>query len=163
MSGVATRFLRYASPLAGLNPVDALAGASIRSACRSPGCSRRRARLDELHEDLETGAASEASAAATLFLAGIRRAQRPGSGFVRRRELFAPALAAVGLHPDRVTLCRDTSRGGGPGRRRGGASAQRTRGRRRRGRAARADRLAPPSACGRGVGRAGTHPAAMAE
>ena len=59
--------------------------------------------LDALHEVMETGAASEHAAAATLFIAGIlARNKGPVLWCVRRRDLFAPALAAVGLHPDRV-------------------------------------------------------------
>jgi hypothetical protein len=59
--------------------------------------------LDSLHEVMETGAASEHAAVATLFIAGIlARNKGPVLWCVRRRDLFAPALAAVGLHPDRV-------------------------------------------------------------
>jgi hypothetical protein len=59
--------------------------------------------LDALHEVMETGAASEHAAAATLFIAGIlARNKGPVLWCVRLRDLFAPALAAVGLHPDRV-------------------------------------------------------------
>ena len=59
--------------------------------------------LDALHEVMETGAASEHAAAATLFIAGIlARNKGPVLWCVRCRDLFAPALAAVGLHPDRV-------------------------------------------------------------
>ena len=59
--------------------------------------------LDALHEVMETGAASEHAAVATLFAAGIlARNKGPVLWCVRRRDLFAPALAAVGLHPDRV-------------------------------------------------------------
>src|SRR3954449_7089818 len=59
--------------------------------------------LDALHEVMETGAASEHAAAATLFIAGVlARNKGPVLWCVRRRDLFAPALAAVGLHPDRV-------------------------------------------------------------
>jgi protein ImuA len=59
--------------------------------------------LNSLHEIMETGAASEHAAVATLFVAGIlARNKGPVLWCVRRRDLFAPALAAVGLHPDRV-------------------------------------------------------------
>src|SRR4051794_7109287 len=59
--------------------------------------------LDALHEVMETGAASEHAAVATLFIAGIlARNKGPVLWCVRRRDLFAPALAGVGLHPDRV-------------------------------------------------------------
>ena len=59
--------------------------------------------LNSLHEVMETGAASEHAAAATLFIAGIlARNKGPVLWSVRCRDLFAPALAGVGLHPDRV-------------------------------------------------------------
>src|SRR5215204_4077380 len=54
--------------------------------------------LNSLHEVMETGAASEHAAVATLFIAGIlARNKGPVLWCVRRRDLFAPALAAVGL------------------------------------------------------------------
>jgi protein ImuA len=52
---------------------------------------------------MQAGAASEHAASATLFVAGIlARNKGPVLWCLRRRDLFAPALAAVGLHPDRV-------------------------------------------------------------
>ncbi|MDB5590710.1 damage-inducible mutagenesis protein [Enterovirga sp.] len=59
--------------------------------------------LGTLHECLESGVESEHAAAATLFTAGIL-ARRRGTVLwcLRGRDLFAPALAAVGLGPDRV-------------------------------------------------------------
>jgi protein ImuA len=59
--------------------------------------------LGGLHEVMQAGAASEHAASATLFAAGIlARNKGPVLWCLRRRDLFAPALAAVGLHPDRV-------------------------------------------------------------
>ena len=56
-----------------------------------------------LHEFAEAGAAAEHAAAATLFVAGIlARTRGPVLWCLRRRDLFAPALGLVGLHPDRV-------------------------------------------------------------
>lgn len=59
--------------------------------------------LGTLNEFVESGAAAEHAAAATLFAAAILARTR---GMVlwclRGRDLFAPALASVGLHPDRV-------------------------------------------------------------
>ena len=59
-----------------------------------------------LHEVIEGGAASEYAAVATLFAAGIA-ARIPGLVLwcLRGRDLFAPALARIGLHPDRVIYC----------------------------------------------------------
>jgi protein ImuA len=59
--------------------------------------------LGHLHDVLEAGAAAEHAARATLFVAGILgRLNGPVLWCVRRRDLFAPALGGVGLHPDRV-------------------------------------------------------------
>ena len=59
-----------------------------------------------LHEAIEGGAASQYSGLATLFVAGIlARMQGPVLWCLRGRDLFAPALARVGLHPDRVIFC----------------------------------------------------------
>ena len=59
-----------------------------------------------LHEAIEAGAASQYAGLATLFVAGIL-ARMPGPALwcLRGRDLFAPALARVGLHPDRVIFC----------------------------------------------------------
>jgi protein ImuA len=56
-----------------------------------------------LHEFAGTGAQVEHGATAALMIAGLL-ARLPGPVFwiVERRDLFAPALAAVGLTPDRV-------------------------------------------------------------
>jgi protein ImuA len=52
---------------------------------------------------MEAGAASEHSACAALFVAGIlARLKGPVLWCLKSRDLFAPALASVGLHPDRV-------------------------------------------------------------
>jgi protein ImuA len=59
-----------------------------------------------LHEAIEAGAASGYAGLATLFVAGIlARMQGPVLWCLRGRDLFAPALARVGLHPDRVIFC----------------------------------------------------------
>lgn len=59
-----------------------------------------------LHEAIEGGAASQFAGLATLFVAGIlARMQGPVLWSLRGRDLFAPALARVGLHPDRVIFC----------------------------------------------------------
>src|SRR5580658_8314823 len=59
-----------------------------------------------LHEVIEGGAASQYAGVATLFVAGIfARLQGPMLWCLRGRDLFAPALARVGLHPDRVIFC----------------------------------------------------------
>src|SRR5215203_6112836 len=59
--------------------------------------------LGSLHEVMEAGVASEHAAVTTLFVAGIlARNKGPVLWCVRRRDRLAPALAAVGLHPDRV-------------------------------------------------------------
>jgi protein ImuA len=59
-----------------------------------------------LHEVIEGGAASEYAGLATLFVAGIvARLSGPVLWCLRGRDLFAPALARVGLHPDRVIYC----------------------------------------------------------
>jgi protein ImuA len=62
--------------------------------------------LGHLHEEIEGGAASEYVGLATLFAAGIvARLAGPVLWCLRGRDLFAPALARVGLHPDRVIYC----------------------------------------------------------
>jgi protein ImuA len=59
--------------------------------------------LPAVHEFMEAGAASEHSACAALFVAGILpRLKGPVLWCLKGRDLFAPALASVGLHPDRV-------------------------------------------------------------
>jgi protein ImuA len=62
--------------------------------------------LGHLHEVTEGGAASEHAGLAALFTAGIlARVPGPVLWCLRGRDLFAPALARVGLHPDRVIYC----------------------------------------------------------
>lgn len=59
--------------------------------------------LGQLHEVVESGVESEHSAAATLFAAAIgARLKGMVLWCVKGRDLFAPALACVGLGPDRV-------------------------------------------------------------
>ncbi len=59
--------------------------------------------LGALHEVVEAGPAAEFAGAATLFTAGIvARLKGPVIWCLTRRDLFAPGLAAAGLHPDRV-------------------------------------------------------------
>jgi protein ImuA len=62
--------------------------------------------LGHLHEIIEGGPASEYAGLATLFAAGIiARIPGPVLWCLRGRDLFAPALARIGLHPDRVIYC----------------------------------------------------------
>jgi protein ImuA len=67
--------------------------------------------LGSLHEVIEEGPASEFAGTATLFAAGIAaRFKGPVLWCLTRRDLFAPGLMQVGLHPDRVIYaetCRD--------------------------------------------------------
>ena len=59
-----------------------------------------------LHEVVEGGPASSYAALASLFTAGIlARLPGPVLWCLRGRDLFAPALARTGLHPDRVIYC----------------------------------------------------------
>ena len=59
--------------------------------------------LGALHEVAGGGNGALDGAAAALFAAGIlARTQGPVLWCVSRRDLFAPALAQAGLHPDRV-------------------------------------------------------------
>ena len=60
-------------------------------------------RLGGLHELADTGPALEHATAAGLMVAGIlARLDGPVLWASERADLFAPALAHVGLHPDRV-------------------------------------------------------------
>lgn len=60
-------------------------------------------KLGSLHEVIESGPASEFAGIATLFTAGIAaRLNGLVLWCLTRRDLFAPGLAQVGLHPDRV-------------------------------------------------------------
>jgi protein ImuA len=62
--------------------------------------------LGHLHEVIEAGAAGEYAGLASLFIAGIlARLSGPVLWCLRGRDLFAPALARIGLHPDRVIYC----------------------------------------------------------
>lgn len=67
--------------------------------------------LGALHEVIEEGPASEFAGTATFFTAGIAaRLKGPVLWCLTRRDLFAPGLMQVGLHPDRVVYaetCRD--------------------------------------------------------
>jgi protein ImuA len=84
-SGAADEWLRF-----GIETLDArLAGGGLAAAA--------------LHEAAAGGAGPGDEAAATLFLASIA-ARRPGMVLwaLRRRDLFAPGLAAIGLAPDRL-------------------------------------------------------------
>jgi protein ImuA len=62
--------------------------------------------LGHVHEVSEGGAASQYAGLATLFTGGIiARIPGPVLWCLRGRDLFAPALARIGLHPDRVIYC----------------------------------------------------------
>jgi protein ImuA len=70
--------------------------------CLPPGGLAR----GHLHEAMEGGAASQYACLASLYVAGIvARMQGQVLWCLRGRDLFAPALARVGLHPDRVIFC----------------------------------------------------------
>ncbi len=59
--------------------------------------------LAALHEAASSGPDTEHAAAATLFVAGIlSRLQGPVLWVQQQPDLFAPGLAGVGLHPDRI-------------------------------------------------------------
>jgi protein ImuA len=62
--------------------------------------------LGAIHEVSESGDRPSFAGNAALFAAGIL-ARRPGPVLwcLHSRDLFAPALARVGLHPDRVIFC----------------------------------------------------------
>jgi protein ImuA len=60
-------------------------------------------KLGAVHEVLEAGPAADHAALASLFVAGhFAKLTGPVLWCLRGRDLFAPALARVGLHPDRV-------------------------------------------------------------
>jgi protein ImuA len=60
-------------------------------------------RLGALHEVAGGGSGAVNGAAAVLFVAGVlARMEGPVLWCLRQRDLFAPALAGVGLHPQRV-------------------------------------------------------------
>jgi protein ImuA len=59
--------------------------------------------LGALHEVAQAGPAHEYGALATLFIAGVAaRLTGPVLWCLSSRDLFAPGIAAAGLHPDRV-------------------------------------------------------------
>src|ERR1700735_3017435 len=59
--------------------------------------------LAALHEAASSGPDTEHAAAATLFVAGIlSRLPVPVLWVQQQPDLFAPGLAGVGLHPDRI-------------------------------------------------------------
>jgi protein ImuA len=61
--------------------------------------------IGALHEAAGTGPDTEHAAAAALFAAGVlARLRGPVLWALPRNDLFAPALAGVGLHPDRLIL-----------------------------------------------------------
>ncbi len=60
-------------------------------------------RVGALHEVAGGGPGAVHGAAAALFVAGVlARMEGPVLWCLRQRDLFAPALAGVGLHPERV-------------------------------------------------------------
>ena len=60
-------------------------------------------KLGALHEVIEAGPVADHAALASLFTAGhLARLTGPVLWCLRGRDLFAPALARAGLHPDRV-------------------------------------------------------------
>jgi protein ImuA len=60
-------------------------------------------KLGAVHEVMEAGPAADHAALASLFAAGhLAKLTGPVLWCLRGRDLFAPALARVGLHPDRV-------------------------------------------------------------
>ncbi|SEE65192.1 protein ImuA [Rhizobiales bacterium GAS188] len=62
--------------------------------------------LGAVHEISEDGPRGIYAPMASLFAAGIlARLDGPVLWCLKRRDLFAPALARVGLHPDRVIYC----------------------------------------------------------
>jgi len=87
----------------GAATVDALPFGIADLDARLPGGGIQRGHL---HEVIEGGPAGEFAALATLFTAGIvARIPGPVLWCLRGRDLFAPALARIGLHPDRVIYC----------------------------------------------------------
>ena len=60
-------------------------------------------RLGALHEVAGGGVGAVHGAAAVLFVGGVlARMEGPVLWCLRQRDLFAPALAGIGLHPERV-------------------------------------------------------------
>src|SRR5271156_638326 len=63
--------------------------------------------IGALHEPAGTGPDTEHAAAAALFAAGaLGRLRGPVLWALTRDDLFVPALAGVGLHPDRLILAK---------------------------------------------------------
>lgn len=63
-----------------------------------------------LHEVIEGGPTAEFAGIATLFAGGLAaRLSGPLLWCLRGRDLFAPALARIGVHPDRVIYCETWS------------------------------------------------------
>src|SRR6516165_6745981 len=100
-----------------------------------------------VHEISEPGPRGPYAPVAALFAAGIlSRLEGPVLWCLHSRDLFAPALARVGLHPDRVIYCETwkdaeilpSMEEGPPGHRGGGRRAQ----------LPSAHAVPPPSACG---------------
>ena len=61
--------------------------------------------LGALHEAAGTGPDTEHAGGATLFIAGLlARLPGPILWVVQQSDLFAPGLAGVGLHPDRIVF-----------------------------------------------------------
>src|SRR5690242_18003083 len=59
--------------------------------------------LGALHEVSQAGPGYDYAAMATLFVAGVlARLKGPVLWCLQARDLFAPGVAAAGLHPDRV-------------------------------------------------------------
>ena len=68
--------------------------------------------LGALHEVAGAGPDRTSDAAAPLFIGGVlARIPGPVLWIFTRRDLFAPSLAAVGLHPDRVIYVETGERG----------------------------------------------------
>jgi protein ImuA len=62
--------------------------------------------LGAVHEFSEDGPRGHYASCASLFAAGIlARLHGPVLWCLHCRDLFAPALARVGLHPDRIIFC----------------------------------------------------------
>ncbi len=77
----------------GLAPIDAAMGGGLARGA--------------LHELAGSGADVQHGAAAALFAAGIlARLEGPVLWVLEQHDLFAPGLAAAGLHPDRVVYAR---------------------------------------------------------
>ena len=109
-----------------------------------------------LHEIVEAGPAAEFAGAATLFAAGIAaRLKGPVIWCLTRRDLFAPGLAAAGLHPDRVIYVEAGRDSEVLPLDRGRPASEGPRRRRRRGHAPQSHAVPPAAARRGGVGRHG--------